>query len=187
MSGKAIVVIDMQVALMKGAYREAETLEAVNRVIDGARAEGVPVVFVQHNHAAYDPLKKGAPGWAIHSSLHKTAADEVVEKTASDAFFETRLESVLSGADVSEIVVGGLQTEYCVDATCRAALSRGFDVTLIADGHTTGNAHLPAEDIIAHHNLTLANLAHPTSSVTVTPAHEINFGRGGPPASGGVS
>ena len=65
-----------------------------------------------------------------------------------------------------------MQTEFCVDTTVRAASSRGFDVVLVADGHTTGDTALSAAQIIAHHNATLANLAQVGHPVRVLTAHE---------------
>ena len=69
--------------------------------------------------------------------------------------------------------VTGLQTEFCVDASCRSALNHGYDVTLISDAHTTGDAVLKASDTIAHHNYTLQNLAHPYRSITLRASTDI--------------
>ncbi len=113
----------------------------------------------------------------IHTSMERQPADRLLEKEASDAFYGTDLEEQLRAASVCELIITGLQTEFCVDATCRAALSRDFDVVLVADGHTTGNSHLPAEAIIEHHNKTLANIAHPSARLRVLRADEIAVAR----------
>ena len=89
-----------------------------------------------------------------------------MQKTASDAFYETELEDALHASSIDRVLVCGLMTEFCVDATCRAALSRNYEVTLVSDAHTTGDssqddAQLKAAQIIDHHNRVLANLAHP--------------------------
>ena len=163
----AALIIDVQAGLVPGAYREADVLDAINRTIDHVRASGGVIVFIQHCHATFDPLMKGNPGWALHESLQPQPGDLFVEKEASDAFYATTLDAQLQGAGVTELFVTGLQTEYCVDATCRAALSHGYAVTLVSDAHTTGDSHLPAADVVKHHNITLANLAHPTRSIRV--------------------
>ena len=171
----ALLIIDMQTALVTGAYDEAKVLRAINSVIHNARRAGSPIIFIQHNHQNFEPLRKGNEGWKIHPALAPEPGDLLIEKEASDAFYRTKLEEELRRLDITTVVVCGMQTEYCVDATCRAALSRDFDVELISDGHTTGPSHLSAPEIIDHHNTVLANLAHPHTSIRVVPAADANF------------
>ena len=173
----ALLVIDMQQALLSGAYHEAEVVNAVNALSSRIREADAPVFFIQHNHASFAPMMQGAAGWQIHASMERQPTDQLLEKEASDAFYGTDLEERLRALTVSELIIAGLQTEFCVDATCRAALSRDFDVVLVADGHTTGNAHLPAEAIIEHHNNTLANIAHPSARLRVVRADEITVAK----------
>jgi len=170
----AFLVIDMQQALLTGAYRETEVVDVVNALSHRVRAAGAPVFFIQHNHSSFAPMMQGAAGWQIHASMDRQPTDQLLEKTASDSFYRTDLEERLRALSVRELIVTGLQTEFCVDATCRAALSRDFDVVLVADGHTTGNSHLPAQTIIEHHNNTLANIAHPSARLRVLRADEIS-------------
>lgn len=175
MSTTALLIIDMQIAITNGAWRIEAVLDAINDLQRRARAAGSPVIFLQHSHVHYPPMMRGAQTWAIDPRLAPRADDPVIEKTASDGFWETPLQTVLDKLGVRRLVVTGAQTEFCVDATCRAALSRGFDVTLAADAHTTGDAVTPAETTIRHHNYALANLAHPRISIVVTPSAEIGF------------
>ena len=91
-----------------------------------------------------------------------------MDKTASDAFYHTELHNVLQAWGIEKLVITGLQTEFCVDTTCRRALSQGYEVTLIADGHTTGDSHMKAAEVVEHHNRVLANLAHPHHNIAVT-------------------
>jgi nicotinamidase-related amidase len=167
MSRGAVLVVDVQAGLVAGAYREAEVLGAITRTIEQIRASDGLVVFIQHCHATFPPLMKGNPGWALHEALAPRPEDRCVEKQASDAFHETHLDALLTEAGITRVYVTGLQSEYCVDATCRAALSRGYDVTLVSDAHTTGDSHLPAAEVVEHHNIVLGNLAHPTRSIEV--------------------
>ncbi len=163
----ALLVIDVQKALVQGAYQESEVLSAIRAVSDKVRKRGGIVVFIQHCHASFEPMKKGNPGWELHGSLDVGDDDLFVEKEASDSFYESGLDELLQQRGVDHLYVTGLQTEFCVDATCRSALSRGYLVTLIGDGHTTGDAVLSAAQIIEHHNAVLANLAHPKNSIRV--------------------
>jgi nicotinamidase-related amidase len=179
MSSQAIVVIDMQRGLVLGAYRQDELVATINGLITRARTAGVPILFVQHNHATFEPMMRGSRGWEIFGALDRQPDDQVVEKEACDAFFGTGLEQRLRGMGVQEIIVTGLQTEFCVDTTCRTALNHGFDVILAADAHSTGDSIMTAREVVAHHNALLANLVHPVSKIAVTVAAEIVLGDGG--------
>jgi nicotinamidase-related amidase len=175
MTRSALLIIDVQVAIVDGAYQADSMLDVLGSLSAKAREAGAPVVYLQHNSARYAPMSKGAPTWEIHPAVAPLAHELVVHKTASDGFCQTDLEEQLMRLGAERLVVGGLQTEFCVDATCRAALSRGFEVTLVGDGHSTGDAVTPAKTTIAHHNYVLGNLAHPDRSILVMPGAEVVF------------
>jgi len=83
-----------------------------------------------------------------------------VGKTTPDAFLNTELENILTSLGIEQLVVCGMHTEFCVDTTTRRALSLGYPVILISDAHTSaGNAAISAEQVIAHHNVTLTNIS----------------------------
>jgi len=171
----ALLVIDVQEGLTPGSYRESEVLSAINVVIAEVRRSGGDVIFVQHCHSSYAPLMKGHSGWQIHHNLDREPLDRCIEKQASDAFYQTDLDMYLRERKIDRLLVTGLQTEYCVDTTCRSALSHGFDVTLISDAHTTGGTTLPVATVIAHHNELLANLAHPNHTLDVVSSAELRI------------
>jgi nicotinamidase-related amidase len=101
--------------------------------------------------------------------------DTIIEKSASDSFYQTTLAAELETLGVQDLVICGLQTEFCVDATARAALSRGYHVTLASDAHSTGDAITPAETTIQHHNYALGNLAHPNGPIKIQTSDQITF------------
>lgn len=169
----ALLVIDVQQALCAGDYaaHDAPALIArINAVIGKARAARLPVVFIQHEESG-GPLAPGTTGWQLAAGLQAQADDLRLRKTASDAFHATPLQALLQARAVRRLVVCGLQTEYCVDTTVRRALALGYPVTLVADGHSTlDNGILPAPQIVAHHNRTLANLTSFGPRVTLQTA-----------------
>jgi nicotinamidase-related amidase len=175
MSRTALLVIDVQAALITGADRGPEVLAAIGRLVERARAVGTPIIYLQHCHSTYQPMMKGASGWLIHASVAPKPGDLVIEKTASDGFYQTSLQSELDRLAAERLVICGLQTEFCVDATCRAALSRGFEVALAGDAHTTNDAVAPAGIVVRHHNYTLANLAHPRQRIVVMDSADIDI------------
>jgi nicotinamidase-related amidase len=115
-------------------------------------------------------------GWLIHPSVTPKPGELVIEKAASDGFYQTSLQPELDRLAVERLIICGLQTEFCVDATCRAAFSRGFEIVLAADAHTTTDAVAPASIVVQHHNYALANLAHPQRRIAVTASAEIDIG-----------
>ena len=169
----ALLVIDVQVGLIDGAHDAERLLANIADLIARARRAAVPVIYLQHNSAAWPPLRHGAPTWQIHPRVAPASDETVLEKTASDSFYQTTLQAELARRGVRRIVVTGMQSEYCVDTTCRSALSRDFEVVLASDAHTTGG---PAADlVIAHHNAVLPNVAHPSHRIIACASAAIDF------------
>lgn len=162
MNPKAIVVIDVQNAILEkpGLERRAETFAALDTVVGRiaqlivwGRQQAIPIIFVQHDGPAGHRLAVGTPGWQIRPEIASLADEPIVHKTACDAFFATTLSDELEGRQTTELIIVGCMTQYCVDTTTRRAVSLGYDVTLVADGHmTAGEGGLSFEQIIAHHN-----------------------------------
>jgi nicotinamidase-related amidase len=154
-----LFVIDVQNAMFdEPVHNGDQLLSKIGQLVAQAQASETPVIFVQHNTPAEGPMAPGAPGWQIHPSLAPSARDVIIQKWHPDAFQETQLQEELSKLGVSRLIVTGLQTEYCIDTTCRRAYSLGYEVTLVGDAHSTFDSEtLPAAQIIAHHNAVLAN------------------------------
>lgn len=169
----ALLVIDVQVGLAAGAHDAEHLLANIADLIARARRASAPVIYLQHESATWPPLKRGAPTWQIHPRVAPAPGDTVLGKTASDSFYQTALHEELQRRGVRRVVVTGMQSEYCVDTTCRSALSRDFDVTLASDAHTTGGP--AAARTIAHHNTVLSNLAHPSRRIVVSASAAIDF------------
>jgi nicotinamidase-related amidase len=167
----ALLVIDVQRGMFADPAMQPHEGEAVVRriagLIDRARENGVTVIFVQHKGEAGDLLAGDAPGFALHPAIVPRADEAVIVKRFCSAFQDTSLQAKLVAEGIKRVAVCGLQTEFCVDTTCRAAFERGLTVTLVEDGHTTfGNQVLSGGDIIRHHNATLG-----AGFVTVTEAN----------------
>jgi nicotinamidase-related amidase len=113
----------------------------------------VPVIYIQHSGPKSAIDEPNTPGWEIHPQVAPEAGELVVHKRHPDAFQDTELQSKLDAEGVRELVVAGIQTEYCVDSTCRRGYSLGYEVILVRDGHTTWDrGSLTAPQVIAHHN-----------------------------------
>lgn len=169
----AVLIIDVQKALIGGAHRIDEVIEAINLTIAKIRKESGLVVFIQHHHISFEAMKKGAEGWELAPRLDLQKNDVIIDKQASDSFYQSSLDEVLKSNAVEQVYITGMQTEYCVDATTRSALSKGYKVTLVSDAHTTGDSHMTAGQVVDHHNRVLANLAHPTEKIRVISSSDI--------------
>lgn len=168
MSGVALLVIDVQRGLFSLAEQPHDGAGVLSRIADlvaRARAASVPVIYVQHAGGAGHPLERPLENWQFHPDIGYQKGDIVVEKCNCDAFLDTDLHQLLKDLSVQTIVATGMMSEYCVDTTCRRAFSLGYRVILVTDAHTTiSKPHLPAEQIIRHHNELL-------SGAFVTGAH----------------
>jgi nicotinamidase-related amidase len=155
----ASLVIDVQMGMFEKSdpvYRGEELLETIGRLIAKARETGVPVIYVQHSGSQGHPLNPKAPGWPIHPAIAPAEGELVIHKHHPDSFQETDLRRELETRGIKHLIIAGIQTEYCVDTTCRRAYSLGYDVILIQDGHSTWDTEgLRAPQIIAHHNRVL--------------------------------
>jgi hypothetical protein len=127
----ALLIIDVQMGLFDDAdTRDRAVLERIATLLERARATRTPVIFVQHDGGPGHPLEAGTPGWRIHPAVTPLDEEPIVRKRASDSFYKTRLQHALDARGIMRLVVVGAMTEYCVDTTCRRALSQGYDVTI---------------------------------------------------------
>jgi len=159
MSGIALLIIDMQVGNFSEAnpvYKGNELLRKIKRLISKGRSAQIPIIYVQNNGGSGDPDKYGTSGWEIHPSIAPIEGEIVVQKHTPDAFHETSLHRELNSKGIKRLIIAGLQTEYCVDTTCRRAFTLGYDVILVSDAHSTWNSPLlKAKQVIDHHNQVL--------------------------------
>ena len=173
-----MLVVDVQCGLIEGFEADWRgVLPVISELAQRARDAGVPVVLVQHcGSGPSHPLHRTQPGWALHPAVDRQPGDFGIEKRWSDAFRDTDLDALMREAGVGRVVLVGAQTEYCVDTTARRAASLGYDVTLVADGHTTSeNGLLTRDQIIGHHNQTFANLAVDGVTLRVLHAAGVSF------------
>lgn len=172
----ALLVIDVQHEVVARAARRDAVVATVAELVDRARSEQVPVVWVQH---ADEGLVEGTPGWELVAELRPGPDEPVVHKHHGDAFEDTALESELAERGVGRVVVVGAQTDACIRATLHGAFVRGYDTTLVADAHTTEDLTaygLPApEQVIAHANQWWTWQSGPGREASVVPAADVSW------------
>jgi nicotinamidase-related amidase len=150
----ALLVVDVQNGVLEGTPRRDDVVANIATLVEKARSEQVPVVWVQHSD---EGLARDSDEWRIVPELTPDDAEPLVEKSYGDSFERTALESLLAGLGVGRLVVVGAQTDFCIRSTLHGALARGYDATLVSDAHTTedltGWGAPPPEQVIAHTNL----------------------------------
>jgi len=154
MSGNtALLIVDVQTGLFdEGAYRADDLLAHVSSLTARARGANVPVIYVQHT--ADDPedsLHPDSPGHAIHPPIAPHQGELIVQKTTPDSFNETTLRQELESRGIQKLIIAGMQTDYCINATSRRAVQLGYDVTLVSDAHTTADGET-AQQVIDQYN-----------------------------------
>ncbi|WNV87283.1 isochorismatase family protein [Umezawaea sp. Da 62-37] len=172
----ALVVIDVQNAVVAEAHERDAVLATIGGLVERARQEGVPVVWVQHSDAE---LVSGSDDWRIVPELVPAETEPLVAKNYGDAFEATELEAVLSGLSVGRLVVAGAESDACIRSTIHGAFTRGYDVTLVGDAHTAGDKSAwgapPVAQVIAHTNLYWSFQTAPGRTAATVAAKEVDF------------
>jgi nicotinamidase-related amidase len=173
----ALLVVDVQNGVVDSAHARDAVVANVGSLVEKARREQVPVVWVQH---ADEELARESDEWRIVPELNPSDAEPLVEKSYGDAFEETTLESVLSGLGVGRLVVVGAETDACIRSTLHGAFTRGYDATLVSDAHTAGDktewGAPPPDQVIAHTNLYWRYQAAPGRTAGTVETRDVDFG-----------
>ena len=165
----ALLVVDVQRSLLEeGPWEKGKLLEKVGTLVGMARRSGVLIVFLRDTCVQ--------PDGEIDAGVHRGPDDLVIQKDFSDSFVGTALHEQLQHREIERLVVCGLQTDYCVDTTCRRAASLGYTVHLVSDAHTTFDRHdLSAARIVDHHNWILRNFPSRSGLVMTVPLAKLDF------------
>jgi nicotinamidase-related amidase len=174
----ALLVVDVQNGVVEGAHERDGVVANVGGLVEKARQEGVPVVWVQHSD---EGLERGSDTWRIVPELTPGDAEPLIEKNYGDSFEATPLETVLSGLGVGRLVVVGAQTDACIRSTLHGALVRGYDATLVSDAHTTEDQTAwgapPPDQVIAHTNLYWRYHTAPGRTAGTVETKDVDFDR----------
>jgi nicotinamidase-related amidase len=173
----ALLVIDVQNGVVRGNHARDEVVANVAGLVEKARRELVPVVWVQHSD---EGLVSGSDDWRIVPELHPDREEPLVEKNYGDSFEDTTLETVLAERGIGRLMVVGAQTDMCIRSTLHGALVRGYDAVLVSDAHTTEDLTAwgaPAPDqVIAHTNLYWSNQTAPGRTAGTVETENVDFG-----------
>ncbi|MFI9598527.1 cysteine hydrolase family protein [Streptomyces sp. NPDC004069] len=172
----ALLVVDVQKDVVHKAHERDVVVANIAALVERARREEVPVVWVQH---ADEELVRDSDGWRIVPELTPREGEPLVHKNYGDSFEDTTLETVLSDLGVGRLVVTGASTDACVRSTLHGALVRGYDTILVGDAHTTTDTTAwgapPPDQVIAHTNLYWGYQTAPGRTAGTVETEDVDF------------
>ncbi|MCB0215189.1 MAG: isochorismatase family protein [Chloroflexi bacterium] len=174
-----LLVVDVQAGVVRDAWDVPRVVANLARLVERARAAGLPVIWVQH---ADEELIHGSPDWQWVPELVPAAGELRIDKQHNSAFEQTALEEALAELGASRIVLAGAATNWCIRATAHGALDRGYDLTLIEDAHTTESmgfadgTRIEAADLVRELNVAMTWLSYPGRSTTTARAEAVDLG-----------
>ncbi len=175
--GTALLVIDVQNGVVAGTPKRDDVIANISTLVGKARAQGVPVIWVQHSDGG--DLLEGSENWQYVPDLTRDEGEPLVHKRYGDSFEATELEELLAERAVGHLVVTGAQTDACIRSTLHGAFTRGYDVTLVGDAHTTEDLSTwgapPPEQVIAHTNLYWKFQAAPGRAAETVGTADVSF------------
>ena len=155
MADQALVIIDIQNDYFPGGKMELEGADAAAsnaaRAIQQFRSKRLPIVHVRHlsTRPGATFFIPGTAGAEIHERVRPSSGERVIEKNFPNSFRATDLEQVLKAAGVKELVIAGMMTHMCVDASVRQAADLGYKVTLLGDACATRAQSFGGESVAA--------------------------------------
>jgi nicotinamidase-related amidase len=172
----ALLVIDVQNGVVTGTPNRDGVVANINTLVGEARAQGVPVVWVQHSD---EGMPRGSQEWELVPELVRLDSEPLVHKSYGDSFEATDLEPLLAEREVGRLIVTGAESDACIRSTLHGAFTRGYDVTLVADAHTTSDQTAwgapPPEQVITHTNLYWSYHSAPGRTAGTVSTAEVTF------------
>jgi nicotinamidase-related amidase len=157
---QALLIVDIQNDYFPGGTMELEGSVAAGAnagiLLSAFRQKGLPIVHVRHLSVRPGAtfFVPGTPGAEIHASVAPLAGETIVEKNFPNSFRQTSLGELLQARQIGELVIAGMMTHMCIDATTRAAFDLGYKCRLAHDACATraltfGGQTIPATQVHA--------------------------------------
>jgi nicotinamidase-related amidase len=173
-----LVVVDVQVGVVGKAWEAERVIGNVSRAVERARAQDVPVIWVQHHSS---DLVRGSPQWQWVPELVPLEGETRIYKEYESSFEATPLEDELAKLGATHITLAGAQTNWCIRATAYGALDRGYDLTLVKDAHTAETMKLDngttieAASVVQDLNIAMTWVSYPGRKNGTAKAEELDF------------
>lgn len=159
MENIALLVVDVQNALvLSKPLAVEEVINNIKRLIKVCRENNVEVIYIQHNDKIGGELEPNSDLWRIYGEISPNINEEVISKNYNSAFKETSLKKYLDTKGIKKLIITGMQTEYCIDTTCKVAFEYGFKLIIPEKTNTTfNNGNILAKDLYEYYNFNIFN------------------------------
>lgn len=159
MKNIALLVVDVQTMLIEEhPYNEQRVIENIQRLISVAREKEKEVLYVRHDDGVGEDLEYGSDGWQIYHKITPLPKEQIFEKHYNSAFVKTGLKEYLDRNEIDTLILVGLQTEYCIDATCKSAFEHGYKIIIPEGTNTTfDNEYLSGQKLYEFYNYKIWN------------------------------
>lgn len=178
MPKKALLVIDMQKGSFTPKTPRFDTEGVVNRInvlAEKFRTLQLPVIFIQHDGTRDHEFLPNTEPWELLDDIEIKTDDVLINKYANDVFYNSKLKQILEELKIKELYITGCATDFCVEATIQSAIAKDFDITVVKDGHTTGDRpQLSAKQVIDHYNWVWQNMIPTKGHIKVENFNSIN-------------
>ena len=149
-----LLVIDIQKGLVdEDLYAFDTFIERTTQLVDVARKHSVEVVFIQHDAGLNSGMTVGDEAFEIIDRIAPIEGEKVFVKTINSCFGNKDLKMYLKKQTDRRLMIIGLQTNYCIDATVKSAFERGYEV-IIPEGtnSTFDNDYMSGETTVRYYN-----------------------------------
>ena len=149
-----LLVIDTQKLITtEELYNYDKFIFNVKELIKNARENNIEVIYVRHDEGDGSELSKGKDGFEIFEEFKPIDNERIFDKNFNSAFKNTGLLNYLVEKNEKELIVAGLQTDYCIDATIKCGFEHGFNIIVPKYANTTvDNIFISAEKSYKSYN-----------------------------------
>ena len=149
-----LLVVDAQTLITTpDLYAYDRFVDTVSQLIRAARQHGVEVLYIRHDDGPDAALTPGKPGYDVYEAFAPLPGERVYDKRVNSPFRDTGLLEYLRSVGETQLMVCGLQTDFCIDATIKCGFEHGFRMIVPAYGNTTvENAYMSGEESYRYHN-----------------------------------
>ncbi|WP_217077762.1 cysteine hydrolase family protein [Clostridium baratii] len=157
MNKKALLVVDVQTALvLEKPFAVEEVISNIKSLLKICRENDVEIIYVRHNGEVGTELEANTDGWSIYNEIKPIGNEKIINKNFNSAFRGTELKEYLDKKGIKELILTGIQTEYCIDATCKVAFEYEFKVIIPEMTNTTfDNEYMSAEFLYKYYNFNI--------------------------------
>ena len=141
----AFIIIDVQNILVETGFQTESLLEKISYLQNQARSKNIEIIYVQHIET---PEAQTSEDWQFSPLLKRQANEKIFQKKYNSIFKETGLKEYLDQQGIEQLVLCGMQTEYCVDTSVKVAFEYGYQLVIPEGAVTTFDGEdIPAETL----------------------------------------